>query len=222
MTQATQTISPTLVVLPWHDAIIDARGYDPRSPYVERFWLAVLGPSAVWLLRRLARGLESHPEGFRIDVAETARALGLGPGVGRQAGFGRTLQRCCTFGLVRQVEAELVTVRRRVPPLTRRQLRRLPASLQHAHTEWQEAELRLRNDATADRAHRLALTLVELGEDQEAVALQLERWRMIPAIAEEAARWAWEHHRSPVSVDRANEGEGPSAVVAGSGRLAEP
>jgi hypothetical protein len=32
-------------VTPWHDPVVEAVGHDLRSPYVERFWLALLGPS---------------------------------------------------------------------------------------------------------------------------------------------------------------------------------
>jgi hypothetical protein len=35
---------PTLQILPWADPVIDQVGYDPRSRYVERFWLGILGP----------------------------------------------------------------------------------------------------------------------------------------------------------------------------------
>lgn len=35
-----------LTIRPWPDEVIDALGHDPRSAYVERFWLGVLGPSA--------------------------------------------------------------------------------------------------------------------------------------------------------------------------------
>jgi hypothetical protein len=35
----------TLTVRPWPDGVIDALGHDPRSAYVEQFWLGILGPS---------------------------------------------------------------------------------------------------------------------------------------------------------------------------------
>jgi hypothetical protein len=35
----------TIAIRPWPDEVIDAVGHDPRSAYVERFWLGVLGPS---------------------------------------------------------------------------------------------------------------------------------------------------------------------------------
>ena len=46
--------SETLTIRPWPDEVIDRLGFDPRSPYVERFWLGVLGPSTTWLMRRFA------------------------------------------------------------------------------------------------------------------------------------------------------------------------
>ncbi|MGP8181174.1 MAG: hypothetical protein ACLP1E_10420, partial [Acidimicrobiales bacterium] len=69
---------PHLRVEPWHDPVIDEVGHDPRSAYVETFWLAVLGPSTTWLLRHLTIRLEESPEGIELDVEDTARSLGLG------------------------------------------------------------------------------------------------------------------------------------------------
>ena len=43
----------TLTVQPWVDEVIDTVGHEVRSPYVEQFWLGLLGPSSTWLLRRL-------------------------------------------------------------------------------------------------------------------------------------------------------------------------
>ena len=42
-------VPATLVVLPWADPVIDPIGHDPRSRYVELFWLGVLGPTATLL-----------------------------------------------------------------------------------------------------------------------------------------------------------------------------
>jgi hypothetical protein len=40
-------LGPTLEIRAWTDEVVDALGHDPRSPYVERFWLGVLGPSSI-------------------------------------------------------------------------------------------------------------------------------------------------------------------------------
>ena len=40
-----------LRIRPWPDALVEALGYDPRSDYVEQFWLAALGPSTCEISR---------------------------------------------------------------------------------------------------------------------------------------------------------------------------
>ncbi len=205
-----------LTVRPWPDAVIDSLGHDPRSPYVERFWLAILGPSATWLLRHLVAGLEAEPAGFELTVDETARALGLGVKPGRHAPIVRTLGRCSQFRMVHlDPSGEVLLVRRKLPPLNRTQVCRLPEGLQVAHRQWQEAELR-RPDAEVlrGRARRLALSLFELGENVEATERQLHRWRFPPGIAREATAWGWDRHRRARDAAGA-AGAGGAAGVSG-------
>ena len=190
-----------LPIRAWPDPVIDAVGHDPRSAYVEQFWLGVLGPSTTWLLRRLAAGLESNPEGFDLPLAETARALGLGASGGRHSPFVRALTRCCQFDLARPGEEEgSLAVRRRLPPLNRRQLMRLPPELQAAHQQWQDEQLRTpAAESLRRRVRRLALSLLELGEDLEATERQLLRWKFHPELCREAAGWAWARHRQAMA-----------------------
>lgn len=191
-------------VRPWPDAVIDAVGHDPRSPYVERFWLGVLGPSATWLLRRVASGLEASPAGFDLPLEDTARALGLGA-PGKHSPFLRTLARCCQFQLAQPQGDGVLAFRRRMPPLNRRQLVRLPESIQLEHESWQDHEREVPDiEKLRRRSRRLALSLLELGEDPEATERQLLRWRFHPALCHESTRWAQDRHREvdpePVSV----------------------
>jgi hypothetical protein len=44
------------------------------------------------------------------------------------------------------------------------------------------------------RARSLALSMIQLGEDNQSVERQLHRWRFHPAIAHDAIRWALAHH----------------------------
>ncbi len=190
----------TLAIQPWPDGVIDALGHDPRSHYVEQYWLGILGPSTTWLLRRLAAGLEASPEGFDLPLADTAQALGLGSRGGRHSPFMRAFTRCCQFDLAEARSAGAIAVRRKLPPLNRRQVQRLPAHLQAAHQAWQEDQLRAPPaDQLRRRCRRLALSLVELGEDFEATERQLARWKFHPALCREAASWAWDRHRQALA-----------------------
>lgn len=142
MQQIASFHSDVLAVRPWHDEVIDTLGFDPRSPYVERFWLGVLGPSTTWLLRRLAAGFDLAPDGFDLPLAETARCLGLGDRGGRHSPFLRALNRTVQFGLALPAGPDQLLVRRRIPPLARRQVERLSPALAEAHDRWQHAQLR--------------------------------------------------------------------------------
>jgi hypothetical protein len=142
-----------LRILPWPDPVIDRRGYDPRSEYAEWFWLSIVGPSTVWLLRRFAATFDHHPDGFDLEVAECAAALGLTGGSGQHATFLRTLRRACQFQLAQRVDADHVRVRRNVPPLNRNQVLRLPSSLRVAHDDWMQHELAQHQAEQAAQAH---------------------------------------------------------------------
>ena len=179
----------------WTDPVIDRVGHDPRSAYVERFWLGVLGPSTTLLLRRLAAELDARPSGFDLDLAETSRSLGLGGTRGRHSAFLRAIDRSTTFRLARRSGREGLHVRRHLPPLTLAQLKRLPTTVQDAHDEWNRAQLARRDVTEArERAQRLALSLFEMGCDLESVERELHRWHHHPAMASAAANWARDRH----------------------------
>ena len=184
----------SLTVRPWPDSVIDHVGHDPRSPYVERFWLGVLGPSSVVFLRRIANEFEHSPAGFELPLMETAKTLGLGMKGGRNSPFLRTINRCAQFHLVHlDASDHVLLARRKLPPLTRGQVTRLPEPLQELHREWQEDPAQ-HDERNKTRARRLALSLFELGEDVEATERQLHRWRFHPLAAREATAWAWRRH----------------------------
>ncbi len=108
--------APTIAVEAWSDPVIDQLGHDPRSAYVEKFWLPILGPSSVWLLRRLADGLDRHPEGFDLDLIDTAQSLGVGMRGGRNAPLLRTFERCCRFGAARMHGISAISPAGGLPP----------------------------------------------------------------------------------------------------------
>jgi hypothetical protein len=190
----------TLLIQPWPDAVIDLLGHDPRSHYVETYWLGTLGPSTTWLLRRLVAGLDTAPDGYQLPLAETATSLGLGSKGGRHSPFVRALTRLVQFDLASQQDETVLAVRRKVPPLNRRQVQRLPPSLQEAHQRWQDEQLRApAHHQQRCRGRQLALSLLELGEDREEAERQLLRWKYPGPLATEAAAWAWERHRAALA-----------------------
>lgn len=192
---------PLVWVEAWPEPDGDGLRHDLRSDYVETFWLPVLGPSSVLLLRLLAGRLAAAPGGFTLDLAEAARMLGIGHRGGRNGPMNRTLERCCAFGATRLDHGHQLLVHETLATLGTRQVARLPATLQQRHAA-----------AVRDAAHRpppapieamrvrcrtLALSLLELGEGPEDAEAQLHRWRFHPAMAHESVTWARQRLGAP-------------------------
>jgi hypothetical protein len=167
--EAAEPLPLSVHVDPWRDPVVDRRGHDPRSVYVEQFWLGVLGPTATWLLRRLVSGFDRAPDGYVLDVEGTARALGLSISKGTASPFNKAVTRCVMFGLV-QRRSEAWLVRRRVPLVSQRHLGRLPDEVQSQHTQWTTTTIHI--DALA-RAHALAAAMLAAGDDRGLLEPQL-------------------------------------------------
>ena len=191
-------VGETVVLRPFVDPVVDAHGYDPRSTYVELFWLGVLGPSSVWLLRRVATGFDAWPDGFELDVQDTADALGLAAGH-RNSAFTRTVMRVVQFGMARLVD-DGIEVRRRLPPLSARHLARLPVSLRQAHRGWAAAG---HGDGDERREHEraaaAAASLLAIGDEPDLVERSLQAMGIRPHLAAQAVAWHLSRSHHPTA-----------------------
>jgi hypothetical protein len=170
---------PTLMVVPWHDPVVDHVGFDVRSAYVETFWLNILGPTATWTLRRLVNGLDRYPLGYELELQETASELGLSYSVATSNTFVRALQRCVLFGAAQPI-TDALAVRRRLPPVAARHLSRMPIGLQQQHAHWRVRETNL---SELERGIALATAMVAAGDEPGLVERQLLAVGVSPAAA---------------------------------------
>lgn len=125
----------TVRIVPWTDPLIDTTGHDPRGRYAEKFWLSVIGPTASWIMRRMADLLDAEPDGAEVDLVHTASTMGLAYDGSSSSPFGRALNRCVMFGLAHQL-SDGFAVRRWLPDVAARHLARLPEDVQAAHAGW--------------------------------------------------------------------------------------
>lgn len=123
----------------WKDPVVERVGFDSCGDYVELFWLPIIGPTSTWLLRRLTAMAVLHPEGCALDAAAVAASIGLGFDAGPKSSLTRSLQRLSIFGLAR-ISSRTISVRTVVPPLTMKNLSRLPEHLQSAHSLWSDSD----------------------------------------------------------------------------------
>lgn len=74
--------------------------HDPRGDYAERFWLPTVGPTPMWVGRRLALWLAEHPAGYRFDLTDLADLVGC-PGHGSSSITRKALDRLTYYDLCR-------------------------------------------------------------------------------------------------------------------------
>ena len=161
----------TLTIKPWPDPLIDTIGHDPRSLYVETFWLPTLGPTALLLCGTSRRASTARP------AASSSRSRTRRPRSGSASATVRAHRSSARCTRLEQFDlacadpyTPTVAVRRNLPPVNRRHIRRLPADAQAAHAEWAEAALAEAPLAAARRrARRVALALLEQGDDLDHV-----------------------------------------------------
>jgi hypothetical protein len=197
-----------IVVTAWTDPVVDTLGHDPRSWYAETFWLPTLGPTALLLMRHLADRFDRARPGasLTLGVAETAAALGLGTGEGEHGPLMRSVGRLVQFDLACPAPGgeHHYAVRRYVPPVNRRHIRRLPPMLQAQHDEWNAAANQSPAlDLARRRARRVAFTLYELGDDRDAAERTLLAAGFPAHLCRDAAEWA--HQRHQAALEAANE-----------------
>ena len=196
----------TLTISPWPDPVLDATGHDPRSRYAETYWLPVLGPTALLLLRHLAGRFELRSGTITLPVAGTSQALGLGQRDGSASPVLRTLDRLEHFELACSDGRGTYAVRRHLPPVPRRLARRLPAALQAELADQSDrpgaAPAGTPTDVARDRAGRVARALIGDGEPLDRVEDALVACGFHPGVAADAARRAWEEHLAATGSER--------------------
>ena len=79
-------------------------------------------------------------------------------------------------------------VRRRIPPLSHRQVRQLPADLQRAHEDWAGISVLTFPEHVRWRAEALAHTMLSAGDEPELIERQLALVGVPPPVAVEALR----------------------------------
>ncbi|MFT6813383.1 MAG: hypothetical protein ACJASK_002013 [Ilumatobacter sp.] len=140
----------------------------------------------------MASGLEIEPDGYELDLQVTAASMGLKFSAGRSSPFSRALQRCVMFGMAHPLPNGGLAVRRRIPPVGHRHLRRMPKELQLEHADWQpnagsNAASEDPSGDAFDRAHQLAMTMLNVGDDRNVIEHQLRAVGVISNVAAQVA-----------------------------------
>ncbi len=122
----TENQTVTIHAVPHRSPQVQKVGLPIDHRYLEECWAPVLGPTSVFLLRRIAT-LWEEAEPAVVSRSELGQSIGLGKGAGRNSPLQQTLDRLERFGFLRQsATGGTVAVATTVGPLSDRQLERVP------------------------------------------------------------------------------------------------
>ena len=181
-----------LRIKPLTDPSQNYQFHDPRSVYVERFWMSVLGPSSVWFLRLIAREFDAmtgREEAVIMELSDLARRLGLGFKGGRNSALMRTIERSCAFDMANRLDNDTLEVRAVIPPLPAHLHNRLTESLREEVTAWS----RTHDVCTIaeEEARVLSKSLLNMGHGLHETAERLLLLNVDLPTAQRATAWTW-------------------------------
>jgi hypothetical protein len=119
---------------PWPDPAVDHFDCHPEGTYSRLAWLPIVGPSSWLMWGTLAVQLRREPQ-VQWELGALAEAHGLQRGAGQHGMVRRTLARLGQFRLCAPVDDTYHLVRLTAPPVTRRQLERLPSFVAEIHQQ---------------------------------------------------------------------------------------
>jgi hypothetical protein len=110
---------------PWPDPAVDPFGQDPNDHWSRLGWLPIIGPSSWLVWGTVAAQLRREPQ-VTWALRDLASAHGLHSTTARTGPMRRTVARLCQFRLFADAADDRYLVRMTAPPLSRRNLERLP------------------------------------------------------------------------------------------------
>jgi len=169
----------------------DPADIEPESPYVDRFWMPVIGPTAVALARLLMRLVETSDQAVEVNMRAIAAQLGLHPASGSDE-LWVAIDQLRDAGITTFENGTLLVDApfRRLGP---HHAAVLPPSLRAEHSRWTTG-----SDEQPERVERppgppsarivnLASAVEEILTDHRLSSAQLAtRWQQVVRIAEEA------------------------------------
>ncbi len=109
----------TLVFHPTDVAADATHSFFAHDPYIETFWLPLLGPTATWLMNDLCLRALIQQDSFSLQLNEISLRIGIGSREGSSSPVMKQLSRLCqAHVLYRHGENEYLVPRTIEPPRT--------------------------------------------------------------------------------------------------------
>lgn len=158
-----------------------------NDPYIDKFWLPILGPTATLLLHELMGKALVSPDAFTSSIRELSCIIGVGNREGSASPIAKNLKRLCDFGLISKYN-DYYYVPTNIEMMGEDKLRKLSYTLQSEHKKWIYC---LNQDTLATQRQKArflfaSLTLKSIGTNE--IIRALSRSGLHPSIIGETTQ----------------------------------
>ena len=127
--------------------------HHPTSLYVERYWLPIIGPSSLTILRGIGDLCNRYPNTLGNYIEMQTQQLGLHFGIRSARQFVDKLNRLSFYRLANEVAPDTWFIANRIPNLTPRQIANLPTTLATQHQQNETTDTHTTNELNHLSAH---------------------------------------------------------------------
>lgn len=131
------------------------------DPYIEKFWLPNIGPTASVLLNQLSIQALICRQRFFSNTTQLSLKVGTGNRQGHNSPVNKQLKRLCQFGLITELKQNEFMVPRTISSINNLVLYRLTRDMQEQHAIWMD-RLSISHVSTQKRRMKALVSHLEI------------------------------------------------------------
>jgi len=179
-------IMDELIFYPTNVKVDATNSFFAYDPYIETFWLKVLGPTATLLTNYLTMNSMTNKGAFKAELSDLSFELGTGARSGKQSPVSKQLKRLVQNEIIFQISDNEFLVPKCISPMSGMQLSKLDIRNRNCHEVWIH---RLNISPLSTQRKRMKSLLCRLdliGVERQAIENAISSCGLHPSIIGEA------------------------------------
>lgn len=169
------------------DVAVDATSsFFAYDPYIETFWLPVLGPTATWLMNELCFQALTSSGSFTIPTHEMSLRVGTGSREGTSSPVVKQLSRLCQAHVVYRYSQSEYLVPRTIEPVKKPLILKLSDEQLARHEKWMDRLQTSPAETQKKRVRALVTRLEMMGSSEATISTALLSTGLHPSIIGQA------------------------------------
>lgn len=178
-----------LVFYPTQIKVDATNSFYAHDPYIEQFWLKILGPTATLLVNHLVLKSMTSNKAYKPNLNDLSMVLGTGSRSGVGCPASKQLKRLVSHQMIFQIQDNEYLVPKCVGVLSSHMLSKLDSTTQNQHETWM-ARLNISPLSTQRKRMRTLLSLLDhMGATKAEIETAIASCGLHPSIIGESLQF---------------------------------